>query len=66
MTLEGRRWISVKVAADTIGIHVQTAYRLFYQGKLPGARVGRTVRIDFKQLTEQLEAQARGDCRGRR
>jgi excisionase family DNA binding protein len=64
MNLEGRRWISVREAADYLGCHIQTCYRLLYLGQLPGARVGRSVRIDLKKLQEQLEAQARRPERG--
>jgi excisionase family DNA binding protein len=67
MNVDGRRWVSVKIAADLVlGVHVQTAYRLFYQGKLPGARIGRSVRIDLKKLTEQMEAQEQTADRGRK
>jgi excisionase family DNA binding protein len=66
MTLAGRRWVSIREAADFLSVHVQTAYSLFYRGELPGARVGRNVRIDLKRLTEQLEAQMQGANRARK
>lgn len=66
MTLDGRRWWSIKQTADMLGIHVQTAYQLFYRGELPGARVGRSVRIDSKKVLDQMEAQMRSADRARR
>jgi excisionase family DNA binding protein len=41
VTYDGRRWVTMKQAADFLGVHVQTAYKCFYRGELPGARVGR-------------------------
>jgi len=35
-----------------------TAYKWFYAGKLPGARIGRTIRIDLKALNSALEKKA--------
>jgi len=68
MNLDGRHFITIKETAAFLNCHVQTVYKMFYRAELPGVRVGRTVRIDFKRLlkrlNEQLEAQARGDCRG--
>lgn len=51
------RWASVKTASQYLSLHVQTVYSLFYKGKLPGARIGRTVRIDLKTLDAALEKQ---------
>jgi len=59
MNLEGRRWCTVRQISVITGLHVQTCYKLFYSGKLPGARVGRSVRIDLKRLTEQMERQVK-------
>ena len=50
-----RRWISPKDASSYLGLHIQTIYSLFYRGLIPGARVGRTVRIDLKALDAALE-----------
>jgi excisionase family DNA binding protein len=57
MNLDNKKWGSPRETADLLGLHVQTIYALFYRGELPGARVGRSVRIDLKRLTEQMEAQ---------
>ena len=50
-----RRWISCKECAEVLGLNVQTVYQKFYRHEIPGARIGRTVRIDLKALETQLE-----------
>jgi len=55
-----RRWLTVSEAARYLRLTDGTVYTLFYAGKLPGARVGRSVRIDLKKLDAQMEAQAKG------
>lgn len=53
------RWISIKICArEILGVHPLTAYKWFYAGKLPGARIGRTIRIDLKALNSALEKKA--------
>jgi excisionase family DNA binding protein len=37
--------------------NVGTVYCMFYRGEVPGARIGRTIRIDRKRLDAQLEGQ---------
>lgn len=55
-----RRWISPKEAGEYLSLHPQTIYQLVYEGKLPVARIGRTVRVDLRALEAQLEAQVKG------
>jgi excisionase family DNA binding protein len=50
----GRRFGTVRNAAEWLGIHEQTCYRWFYAGRIPGVRIGRTVRIDLRLLEAQL------------
>jgi excisionase family DNA binding protein len=51
-----RRWISCRECMEYLGLkNVQTVYQKFYRGEIPGGRVGRTVRIDWKSLEQQLE-----------
>jgi len=52
-----KRWLSVTETAVYLGIHLQTAYDYFYRGLIPGARIGKTLRIDKKRLDEYLEKQ---------
>ena len=60
------RWISILTCGNILGVHKITAYRWFYEGKLPGVRIGRTIRIDLRSLTEQLERQRVPAADGRR
>jgi excisionase family DNA binding protein len=55
-----RRWISVREAAEYLGIAVKSAYDMAAVGKLPAAHVGRLVRIDLRVLEADLEAQIQG------
>jgi excisionase family DNA binding protein len=50
-----RRWLSPKEVALEYGIHPQTVYKLFYQGKIPGGRIGGVVRIDRLGIEQRLE-----------
>lgn len=56
----GRRWISAAECREYLGLKsTQTVYELFYAKKIPGARIGRTVRIDLRALEGQLEQQVK-------
>ena len=55
-----RRWISALEASAYLGLTVGTVYSLLYSHKIPGARIGRTWRVDLKALDAQLEAGANG------
>lgn len=59
MTME-RRWLTVREAAEYLGLSVKGAYDMAASGKLPAARVGRLVRIDLRALEADLEAQVQG------
>lgn len=54
-----RRWITVAQAAEYLSIHPVTCRRLIDRGKIPASHVGRSVRVDFKKLEEQLESEAK-------
>lgn len=54
-----RRWITPKECAEYLSLNVQTVYQKFYRHEIPGARIGRTVRIDLKALEAMLEAKER-------
>lgn len=49
------RWITVAQAAEYLSIHPVTCRRLIDRGKIPASHIGRSVRVDFKKLEEQLE-----------
>ena len=69
MDLEGRRFVSVKFAARYLSVHEMTVRSWINEGRIPCARIGRSVRVDLKVLTQQLEAQAAagvGDGKGTR
>jgi len=55
-----RRFISVREAADFLSMSASGIRKKLDRGELPVVRVGRTVRIDLKTLTEQLEGQLQG------
>lgn len=55
-----RRWITVREAAEYLGLSIKGTYDLTAAGKLPAARVGRLVRIDLRALQADLEAQVSG------
>jgi excisionase family DNA binding protein len=59
-----RRWISPRECATYLDLHPQTVYSLIYQGKLPVARIGRSVRVDLQALQAGLEAQVRSHGKG--
>lgn len=52
-----RRWISPRECAERLGLHPMTIYEKFYRSELPGGRLGRTVRIDWQAVEQQLERQ---------
>ena len=50
-----RRWITVKEAAQYLGLHEKTIYRLTYKRTIPFTKVeGIGVRIDVKELDKML------------
>ena len=55
MNNAGRRWVSVATAAAWLDLSPGTVYELFYAKKIPGARIGRTWRVDLRALDAQLE-----------
>ena len=60
-TPEGlRRWLTVKQAAEYLGLSVKGVYDMAAAGKLPVARIGRVVRIDLQALEANLNAQVQG------
>ena len=57
MALE-RRWLTIAQASDFLQINIKTCYSMAARGELPCVKVGRrTLRIDGRRLSEQLEAQ---------
>lgn len=58
-----RRFITVFECSEYLSLKPQTIYELFYAGKIPGCRVGRSVRIDLRALETQLEQQVKARSR---
>lgn len=52
---QARRFLTVGEAAEYLRLTSGTVYQLFYAGKIPGTRVGRSVRIDLKRLDAALD-----------
>jgi excisionase family DNA binding protein len=50
-----RRFITVRMVADELGISVHTVYRMVRDGVLPGVRVGSMLRVPRALLEEYLE-----------
>ncbi len=48
------RLLSVREAAERLGVSRQHVYRLVQRGELPGLHVGGVVRIDPRELEEWL------------
>jgi len=55
-----RRWLTIKEAAEYLGLSVKGCYDMAAAGKLPAARVGRLVRVDLLALERELERQISG------
>ena len=48
------RWVSVPEAAEVLGVHPMTLYRLARRNVVPHIRLGRTVRVNMTELKEVL------------
>jgi len=59
-----RRWLTVREAAEYLGLSVKGAHDMASAGKLPAARIGRLVRIDRQRLEADLERQTQGGPAG--
>jgi len=57
---QNRRWISVREAAVYFGVHEMTIRKWIDQGKLGAVRLGRCVRLDLRQLEDELARQVAG------
>lgn len=49
------RYITANEAAEILGVHPRTVTRFMTAGKLKGAKVGRTWRLDEKDVHEFFE-----------
>jgi excisionase family DNA binding protein len=56
----GRRWVSVAHCAEYLDLKPQTIYEKYYRKEIPGARIGRVIRIDLRALERMLEGQGKG------
>lgn len=55
-----RRWISPKSASLYLGVHLQTVYTWIDNGRIPAAKLGRSVRVDRRSLDKMLEERLNG------
>lgn len=56
-------YLTVKQAAQMMGISIMSVYRLHYTGKIPVTKIGKSTRIPEKALMEYLQknTKLRGD-----
>jgi len=53
--------ITIKEAAETVGVSARTIRRYIASGRIPAYRLGpRMIRVDADQLTEQLHTPVTG------
>jgi excisionase family DNA binding protein len=57
MTNATRRWISPAEAATRLGAHPQSVYSWIATGRLPNARIGRKIVVDWLAVERDLESQ---------
>jgi excisionase family DNA binding protein len=50
-----RRFVSVRIASEYLGIHEVTCRRLIDKGQIPAAKIGGSIRVDMRKLNEKLE-----------
>lgn len=55
MTTLNEKLISVKEAADLVGLQPKTIYNWTYEGKLPAYKVGRTKRVKLSDLEKLVK-----------
>jgi excisionase family DNA binding protein len=51
-----REWLGYEEARQLVGLSRTTLYRLVKTGKVQGARIGRSVRINRASLEEYMES----------
>lgn len=54
-----RTWLSVKELAEELGISVDSVYRAYRAGEIPGAQIARTIRFDVAHVRRAMEARAK-------
>jgi len=55
--MKDRRWITPSEAGELLSLHPKTIYCLIGRNEIPHIRIGRTVRVDAKQLEENFARQ---------
>ena len=55
MSSVNKNWLSSNEAASQIGITQRTLYRFIDEGRLPGYRIGRVIRLRQLDVQEFLE-----------
>ncbi len=58
---EQQDWLKVPKVAEVLRIARSRAYELVADGKIPAVKIGRSVRVNRKELDRWLEDQRYGD-----
>lgn len=59
---EQHEYLKVPEVAEVLRIARSRAYELVADGKIPSVRIGRSVRINRRELERWLEGQRHPDC----
>ena len=54
-----RTWVSVKELAQELGVSLDSVYRAYRSGELPGSQIARTIRFDLDQVRLAMEQRAK-------
>jgi excisionase family DNA binding protein len=54
-----RPFLSVKELAHELGVSVDSVYRAYRSGEIPGAQIARTIRFDLGKVHQAMEKRAK-------
>jgi len=63
MTTPLRHWLSVNETAELLGLSVPGVRKMIARDEIPAVHLGRTVRVDGRELERRLEQQLKGKSR---
>ncbi|MEN6560095.1 MAG: helix-turn-helix domain-containing protein [Acidobacteriota bacterium] len=55
--MPARRWISTRECAELLGLSIAGVRKMISRGEIPAVHLGRTVRVDGRELERRLDAQ---------
>ncbi|MBE3111418.1 MAG: helix-turn-helix domain-containing protein [Acidobacteria bacterium] len=58
--VRNRKWISVSETAELFGLSVAGVRKMIARGEIPAVHLGRTVRVDERELSRRLDEQLKG------